>query len=340
MYINPETKKRSDTIPPYVEALRQAIAGHPLPFLIGRQWAHGGKVATNFEEFDSRRCQAWDLVHASAYEALGPILADLISDLEEATQASEGFLKISMLEVLSDVYQIACAMLVKVGDHGGAWVASDRSISAADKCGNRNLVIAGHLRMARSMLKLNDRELARHVLIQAMDITDDALASLDPGLISLVGSCTLLLAVIDAREQNESARDHLVIAKRLAGAQGEDLNEYGNEFGPTYVAMHEVSVEVELGNGKEAIKLSALVPKGRLSPERQARFLIDVARAHILTSSLVEACLTLHEAEEIAPREVAAHYMAKEVIKDIEDRAVAGDRIADLLEVLKARING
>ena len=49
--------------------------------------------------------------------------------------------------------------------------------------------------------------------------------------------------------------------------------------GPTNVALHAVSVAVELGDAGHALDLARGVASGDLSPERQARYLIDVAQA-------------------------------------------------------------
>ena len=82
------------------------------------------------------------------------------------------------------------------------------------------------------------------------------------------------------RGNAKEARRHVKAANGLARRLGADRDDYGTEFGPTNVALHAVAVEVELGNAAEALRLANQVNAASLSSERQARFLVDVARAH------------------------------------------------------------
>jgi hypothetical protein len=146
------------------------------------------------------------------------------------------------------------------------------------------------------------------------------IAGADPGQISLVGSSALLLAILHARDANtDAAEECLTVARRLAGVLGGDSNYHDTEFGPTNVAMHAVGVAVELGNGQQALDRAVHVRQAeQLSPERQARYLVDIARAHLLTRSCRDARLALVEAEHIAAEELAESPRVAELIDDIE----------------------
>lgn len=56
-----------------------------------------------------------------------------------------------------------------------------------------------------------------------------------------------------------------------------------------------------------------------LSPERQARLLIDVARAHIQRRHAGEAIAALLDAERLTPEHVRSHHLAKTAISDLLD---------------------
>ncbi|MDT5256768.1 MAG: hypothetical protein QOD10_1848 [Mycobacterium sp.] len=160
---------------------------------------------------------------------------------------------------------------------------------------------------------------ARHVLIQATRRRDAIIANGDPGLISLAGSSALLLAVLLARNADARGADHSINAAReLATALGGDHN-HGTEFGPTNVVMHAVAVAVELGNGQQALdRATHIRSTAHMSTERQARYLVDLARAHILTRSPTQALEVLIKAEHIAPEELAETPPVAAVIEDIE----------------------
>ena len=118
-------------------------------------------------------------------------------------------------------------------------------------------------------------------LRQAVGLAKSLPCDAGSGLVSLTGSCAPLLAVLETRRgYGEEAYRHLRVASELARRLGADRNDYGSEFGPTNIALHQVAVEVELGNAAESLQLAGKVRPYGLSAERQARFLVDVARAN------------------------------------------------------------
>ncbi|EUA27904.1 transcriptional regulatory domain protein [Mycobacterium xenopi 4042] len=121
--------------------------------------------------------------------------------------------------------------------------------------------------MARTLLDSSEQALARHVLTQATQRHETIIAGGDHGLISLVGSSALLLAILHARDANTAdAEQCLTVARRLATVLGADRNHHDTEFGPTNVAMHAVGVAVELGNGQQALDRAAHVRHPSSSP--------------------------------------------------------------------------
>ena len=307
---------------PYVETLRLTLAGHPAPrSALGLALAHRSR-GRSVEDPEGEVRRAWELVHASAFEQLGPLLAGLIPALEVESRETTGPQQTRALGLLADAYQVAAAMLVKVGDVGAGWIAADRAISAGERCGDASLVMAGQLRMAHTFVGSSENDLALHVLRQAVDAASGLSPAADPGLVSLTGACALLLAVLEARQGNAAeARRHLEAAVRLARHVGGDRNLLGTEFGPTNVALHQVAVAVELGNAAEALELAATIDASGLSRERQARFLIDVARAHTQRRAVAAAIAALTEAETIAPAEVTDSRLVRELLGDLEHLA-------------------
>ncbi len=314
--LGPDTEQARNR--PYVEQLRRAIAGHPAPDSITTVSADGPPC--DLESLQGRSAHIWERIHASAYREMGPTIAALIIELEQASRTAAKSQRPQLLPLLAHTYQAAAAMLVKVGDRGAGWVAADRAIAAAERGHDPALILAGQLRMARTLLDSSEKDLAAHVLTQATRRPDAIIAGGDPGLISLVGSSTLLLAILYARDANtEAAEQCLTVARRLAAVLGADRNYHDTEFGPTNVAMHAVGVAVELGNGRQALDRATRVRHAaQLSAERQARYLIDIARAHLLTRSGRDALLALVKAEQIAPEELAESPRVAELIDDIE----------------------
>src|SRR5262249_22598983 len=155
------------------------------------------RVATN--DVRAQVDHAWALMHASAFVELGPLLAAVIPDLEAASRRAENHDRTEVFGLLADAYQVAAAMLVKVGDIGAGWIAADRAIAAGERCGDRNLIMAGQLRMGHTFVNSSEDDLALHVLRQAVGLSKGLSADAELGLVSLTGACALLLAVLEAR---------------------------------------------------------------------------------------------------------------------------------------------
>jgi hypothetical protein len=102
-------------------------------------------------------------------------------------------------------------------------------------------------------------------------------------------------------------------AKQIEG----DRNDFHTEFGPTNVGLHAVAIAVELGDAGEALRRAVSIEAFTLSPERRARFLIDVARAHGQRRQWDQALGALLEAESITPEQVRSHVLGRELVRDL-----------------------
>lgn len=118
---------------------------------------------------------------------------------------------------------------------------------------------------------------------------------------------------------------------------GEGRDDYGTEFGPTNVKLHQVAVEVELGNAAEALRLAASVDESRLSAERRARYLIDVARAHAQRRDTTASVAALVDAESIAPAKVSDSRLVRDLMADLEH--LAKGQMIPGLKPLKRRLS-
>ena len=146
----------------------------------------------------------------------------------------------------------------------------------------------------------------------------------------------LVMAIVNAREGDRAAgREHVATDRQVAARLGADRNDYNTEFGPTNVELHAVSAAVDLGDAGEAIDLAAKVDATTLSPERQVRFLIDVARAHAQRRDVGEATEALLEAERISAEMLLCHGKARETIRELLQ--LTGRRAGDELAGLAAR---
>src|SRR4051812_43223911 len=102
--------------------------------------------------------------------------------------------------------------------------------------------------------------------------------------ISAQGALFLIAAIIAARRSDRrSATERLRRAQYLADALGEDANRGWTAFGPTNVALHQVSVATELGDAETAIRYAEEIDTSNLPQvlrSRRAQVHIDAAWAY------------------------------------------------------------
>jgi transcriptional regulator with XRE-family HTH domain len=117
-----------------------------------------------------------------------------------------------------------------------------------------------------------------------------------------------------------------------------DRNDLWTAFGPTNVAVHTVTIAVELGDPGYALKQAERVRLSRLPvAERRAHHLLDVARAHGQSRQDTEAVSLVLAAEKLAPEEVRLLPATRTLICDILHRApVVGGELRDLAHRLTA----
>jgi transcriptional regulator with XRE-family HTH domain len=306
--------------PEAFDMIRAALTGHPAigGILGGQQRA---MPASELEALQRQHAQVWELVHASRYSELAPILAALIPGLENASRtARTEQLQHRARELLTDTYQATAAAMAKLGETDAAWIAADRAAFTAEAIGAPLTVAASMFRMAHVFLSLGQLDQAQQVATATSHALEPVIGASDPPVeaLSLYGALHLVLAIAAARDNDRTqAHQHLDTARKIAERTGQDRDDYGTEFGPSNVAIHAVAVAVELGDAGHALDLARDVEMDGLSAERRSRYLIDLAAAHAMRRQIGEALHDLQEAENIAPEQTRTHRIARDVTRDL-----------------------
>jgi transcriptional regulator with XRE-family HTH domain len=308
-----------DERPEAFDTIRLALTGHPaIGSVLGT--AEQTAPAQQLETLRNQHASVWELLHGSRYTELAPVLAALIPGLEAATRTADSEpVRTEARELLGDTYQATAAMMARIGETDAAWIAADRAGFCAEMAGTPLAVAASMFRMAHVFLALGQIDQAQHVAASTANALEPTITGqADPEVLSLYGALHLVLAVAAARDNKRSqAREDLEIASKIADQLGGDRDDYGTEFGPTNVAVHAVSIAVELGDAGQAIELGQQVNPAGLSPERQARYLLDLAQAHAMRRQIGEALHALQEADRIAPEETRVNYVSRATIREL-----------------------
>jgi len=301
-----------------LEELRVALTGHPA---LGSLFEESsGELITSIADFRQHVEEAWALAHASSYAALSDHLAQLLPSIETAVRHAPASDRKELHALRARAYQVAAASFTRQDQADAAWVAADRALQAAELAGQPLEVVASLFRMAHAFMRQQHMEQAEQAAKSAVAVMAPRAEAPEcpPEELSLLGAMNLVLSVINAREGNRGAtHEHIDRARGIAARLGEDRNDFDTEFGPTNVEIHAVSTAVELGDAGLALEVAQQVDASGLSPERQSRFLLDVARAHAQRRHVGEATAALLEAEALAPEQIHDHHLARGVIRDL-----------------------
>ncbi|HEY6423271.1 MAG TPA: helix-turn-helix transcriptional regulator [Pseudonocardiaceae bacterium] len=284
------------------------------------------------DRLGTQAAQAWEFAHGSRYEDLSHLLGTLIPELEYAARKTIGVDRRRVCVAKAKAYHAAAGVLAKLGETAAAWVAVDRAITAAEDADDPLLMAEGAFRLAIVLQGARRFDLAKRAAESAANALGRLIEAGEPEAVALRGALHLQLAVASARTNDgEQAYAYLALARDAAAQLGADRNDYNTEFGPTNVLLHEVNVAVELGDAGRAVRVATRADADRLSPERQARLLIDVARAYAQRRQPRLLVSTLRQAAQIAPEQVRTHRVVRELVEDAL-RADQGD-VPDLQEL-------
>lgn len=124
-------------------------------------------------------------------------------------------------------------------------------------------------------------------------------------------------------------------AKKTAAITGETYH-YRMVFGPTNVAVHRVSVSVELGRTREALDLAEHVAvEAAPAVERRLTHRLDVARSYTRKRNDIAAIHMIQHIHRESPEELTHSVMVREVLRELMARARPAVR-GDLQPLLQA----
>ncbi|GAB3439293.1 helix-turn-helix transcriptional regulator [Streptomonospora sediminis] len=287
---------------------------HALSAILGT----GGGVSPDVDGLRQQVDDAWDLTHSSRYVELTELLEALVPELEAAARSVPNGERIPLFRLLNATYQSCSSALTKLGEYEAAWIAADRAITAAERADEPLLMAAGEFRLCLTFQGASYYEQVEATAGTSCEALSPLADQGDREAMSLFGALTLQRAVGAARRNEATtAYRHIAQARSVAERLGGDRNDYNTEFGPTNVSLHEVAVAVELGDAGVALRAADGVDTSGLSSERQGRFLIDVARAHLQRRSADSAVSALERAEQITPEQVRSHPLVRQTLGDL-----------------------
>ncbi len=230
------------------------------------------------------------------------------------TSNERGAIVVEAQRCLAYLYQVAASVLVKLGDLDLARLCADRGDIAVQMAADPIAAASLTRSVAHTLLSNAQYD-------DAIAVVQDGLADAErltsPAGLSVRGAFTFVGAIAAARAGDRShASWFLHHGRALADDLGRDANYVWTAFGPTTVAMHEVSVAAELGDLNLAADLGEAVNVSALPRERQVRHRLEVARALSRVAKRDKAEAMLLTAEYAAPEQVHRHFLTHELVHE------------------------
>ncbi|KAA9379717.1 helix-turn-helix transcriptional regulator [Microbispora cellulosiformans] len=293
-------------------ALHRALLCHGRPGQITAAEAD----AVDLQVLAARVGKATELRQRAALARSGELLPQLVRDLQVAVAVlAAGPDRRAAYDLLASAYECVMQVAYKLGHISTATLATERVVWSALETGDPLRVMASRWYEAGEYIAVGEHQVAA-------DIIDGALVELDeygsrtPQAVSLRGAMHLKMALNAARaadrpQAEASWRSAMEVAEQL----GEDRNDYQLMFGPTNTLIWGVTVPIEFGDGREAIKRAERVriPKG-YSKERAGHFHMDVGRAYFYAGNRDRALAAFLQAEQVAPQQTRMHPGVRETL--------------------------
>jgi len=258
----------------------------------------------------------WNAYQASRFGYVTNTLVRLIPAFKMAAYTYTDADRTLAYGRLALLYHVAASTLTKLGEPDLAWNASDRGVQAAQL--SENPVIIGSLlrSVAHSLLSTGDYAEAIRLTRDAADFYQPHLTKPSATMLSVYGTHLLAGSMAAARHDDRAtAREFLDEASVAARRLGRDSNKLWTAFGPTNVAIHQVSTAMELGDVQIAVDLGPGLDTSGVPTERRARHALEVSRALSSTNKRDEALSTLLAAEQLAPEQVRYHFLSRNLVQ-------------------------
>jgi transcriptional regulator with XRE-family HTH domain len=264
----------------------------------------------------------WDLRQGCEYIRLGLLLPGLIASAKAAAAHYEGHDREIAYGLLAQTLYLTARLSQIVGDMEQGAAASLAALAAAEQSGDALILAMGSYRYSNPLLRSGRHADARDVCISAAERVEPLVSADNKAAVSVHGALMLMAAVASGRLSDRPGAADCLDAAQVDATRldGEQRNDYWTAFGPTNVAVHRVSVAVELGDFGDALRLADDVDVTRFPPEmaeRRSRVLVEIARSYMAARKDEAAMQALMQADQIAPEEVRYQVIARDMVRAV-----------------------
>jgi transcriptional regulator with XRE-family HTH domain len=273
---------------------------------------------------------AWTIWQGSPrrYTEISELLPDLVTDVQAAQRglaraSTPGAGRREAQRISADLYFLLRTFTRRIGRTDLSLLSADRGILAAEAADDPVRIAAAKWNLGHVLLAQGEADGAEEVAMRAIDDLRRDLPPDDSAPAGMTGALWLVAAVAAARNNDpwtarDRLREHAMPAARATG----ETNVMRTVFGPTNVALHAVSVEMETGQAGEALRLADDIDiSATPSMERRMTFALEVARCYEQKREDPAVFLHLVSAEASGPEDMRYNQLARDLVHGLLKRA-------------------
>ena len=230
---------------------------------------------------------AWSIWQGSPhrYTEVSEVLPGLVIDVQAAQRAladsSSAEHRREGHRISADLFFLLRTFTKRIGRTDLSLLVADRGVQAAAAVDDPVWMAAAKWNLGHILLAQGEADGAEEVAMTAIEDLERDTADDDVDAVGMAGALWLVSAVAAVRNNDPwTARDRLREKALPAAQMTGDTNVMWTVFGPVNVGLHAVSVEMEMGEAGEALRLADDIDISRSpSLERKTTFALEVARA-------------------------------------------------------------
>ena len=306
-------------------------AVHPVGYAVQRALTSlpGRRHAPDLADLRGRVDAAWSIWQGSPHRftEASQLLPDLITDVQAAQRGSgtsaSADERREAQRISADLYFLLRTFTKRIGRTDLSLLVADRGVLAAEAADDPVRMAAAKWNLGHILLAQGQPDGAEEVAMQAVEDLERDTGDGDLDAVAMAGALWLVSVVAAVRNNDPwTARDRLrekaLPAARMAG----DANVMWTVFGPTNVELHAVSVEMEMGEAGEALRLADDIDmSGTPSLERKTTFALEVARCYEQRRDDPGVFLHLVNAEASGPEDMRYNTLARDLVHGLLKRA-------------------
>lgn len=242
--------------------------------------------------------------HACRYHDLAGTLPDVIATAQASLNEATGQQHDQIAILLADAYSLASNLCTRLHDDALAWVTAERARSVAQASGDPASIAEAARMTSIAMRRHGHYDTATTLLTStALDLGADS-GEPAPNLLATYGSLLCTAAYTAAQHgSRHQALDLIAEAEVAATRIGACVSNA--PFSATNATIYRIGVHTALGDPGTALTYARKIDLRTVpTPERQARFCLDTARAWNRFGNPNNCFKALQTAERCAPEEL------------------------------------